>query len=115
MYIGGYAIECSLCALICHSEQVNNLKDTTMYRMGTTGSALHNLQTLLGALPNMQRAISTDRTGQYQNAWNTIGDLWQKDALRYWDKKGTHQDCKRLMDAVELLHDYILNQQGVTS
>jgi len=115
IYLAGYAIECSLCALICLHEGKNNLKDTRFFREGVRGATLHNLIHLLQVLPPIQRAIKYDRTGKYKDAWNTITSLWQKDELRYWDKLGDEHDSERFMGAVKLLHTFILNQQREAS
>jgi len=63
IYLGGYAIECSLKALICFNERKNNLKDTRMFKNVVQASTLHSLTHLLGVLPQVQRAIELDRTG----------------------------------------------------
>jgi hypothetical protein len=115
IYLAGYAIECSLCALVCSHEGKNNFKDTRLFKKGIQGATLHNLTHLLQALPAVQRAITLDRTGIYKDAWNIITSLWQKDELRYWDKLGDEHDSERFMASVKLLHTFILNQQGEAS
>src|SRR5258708_34422684 len=82
IYLAGYAIECSLKALICSNEGKNSLKETRMFKRGAQGDTLHNLIHLLRETPAIQRAITLDRTGVYKNAWNTITSLWQKYKLR---------------------------------
>jgi hypothetical protein len=42
------------------------------------------------------------------------GALWHKDVLRYWDRVGNRQDGKRFMSAMQMLHNFILGQQGET-
>lgn len=115
IYMAGYAIECSLCALICYQMRKNNLKETRQFKEGLQGASLHNLVRLLGALPTVQKAIRLDTTGKLQEAWEIITSQWQKDALRYWDRLGDEQDSKRFMEAVKLLHSFILRQQGEAS
>ena len=115
VYLGGYAIECSLCALICYQVGKNNLKETRLFKDGLQGASLHNLIRLLGALPSVQRKIELDTTGKLREAWTIITSQWQKDALRYWDRIGDEQDSKRFIDAVKLLHSFILRQQGEAS
>lgn len=112
IYLAGYAIECSLKALICTNEGKNSFKETRMFKRGAQGATLHDLRHLLQELPALQRAIALDRTGTYKNAWNTIAHLWQKDELRYWDKRGDEHDSRRFIDAVKVIHAFILSQQG---
>lgn len=95
IYMGGYAIECALKALICFNSGKNNLKETMAFRQGLEASSLHNLVLLLGTLPSVQRAIQNDQTGTCKKAWNTITSLWQQDKLRYWNKTGNQQDSER--------------------
>ncbi len=115
IYLAGYAIECSLKALICSNEGKNSFKDTRMFKRGVQGDTLHNLARLLPEAPAIQRAITLDRTGTYRNAWNTIASLWQKDELRYGDKVGDEHASKSFMAAIKVIHTFILNQQGEAS
>ena len=115
IYLAGYAIECSLKALICSFEGKNNFKETRIFKRGAQGNSLHSLIHLLQETPSLQRAIMLDRTGKYRAAWNIITSLWQKDELRYWDKLGSEDDCRRFIDAVKLIHNFILHQQGESS
>lgn len=115
IYLGGYAIECSMLALICYNNKVNNVKDTHLFKRGVTGAALHNLTTLLNELPTIKRAITLDRTGVYKEAWNTITSLWEKNALRYWDKVGDSHECDQFIQAINVLHAFILGEQREAS
>jgi hypothetical protein len=115
IYLGGYAIECSLKSLICFMERENNFKDTRIFKKGLQGSELHSLTKLLRDLPQIQRAIQLDRTNNYKNAWDTISNLWRNDELRYSEKIGDEKDSKSFIEAVQLLHDFILRQQSETS
>lgn len=115
MYLGGYAIECSLKALICYRERKGSFQDTKMFCRGEQGAILHNLNRLLREISPLERFIATDRSGQYKNAWNTITSLWQHDELRYSDKLGNEEECKRFLDAVKLLYRYILVEQREAS
>jgi len=116
IYLGGYAIECALKALICYNERTNNLKETRLFnRMGGHGNTLHDLAYLLRAAPSVQRAIVLDSTNAYRQAWDTITQLWQKDELRYWDKLGDRQDSERFIAAVQTIHRFLLDQQGEVS
>jgi len=115
VYLAGYAIECSLKALICSNEGKNSFKETRMFKRGVQGDTLHNLIHLLREAPAIQRAIMLDRTGVYKNAWNTITSLWQKDELRYWDKLGDQGTSKHFIDSVKVIHTFVLNQQGEAS
>lgn len=67
VYLGGYAIECGLKSLICHTENTSNFKDTRLFKRGVAGATLHELSRLLAELPALQRAIATDRTGSIRN------------------------------------------------
>jgi len=115
MYLAGYAIECSLKSLICFMEAKSSFRDTRIFRSGSHNATLHNLSHLLEYLPVLQRAISLDRTGVYKNAWNTITSMWQKDELRYWNKLEDESRCKRFIEAVKVMHQFILSHQGETS
>ncbi|MBD2776253.1 hypothetical protein [Iningainema tapete] len=115
IYLGGYAIECSLKSLICHEEEKNNFKDTKIFQQGLQGASLHNLTTLLSSLTVLQRAITLDRTGKYKDAWNLVSSVWQNDALRYSDKVGDEESSKKFIEAVQTLHRFLLDKQGETS
>jgi hypothetical protein len=112
MYLGGYAIECSLKSLICHEDMKSNFKETKPFKDGLQGSSLHNLTQLLGSVESIKKAIDLDRSGVYKNSWNTVCSLWRSDELRYSDKVGNEQECKKFLDAVKELHQFILSQQG---
>lgn len=115
IYLGGYAIECSLKSLICYLEQKNNFKDTQIFKKGLQGSELHSLAKLLSALDKVQRAIALDRTNGYQDAWNTVSSLWRNDELRYSERMGDEEDSRRFIHAVQLLHQFFLAQQNEAS
>lgn len=115
IYLSGYAIECSLKALICYAEHKNNFKDTSLFKRGVQGAALHNLGHLYTATPpNFRKAIELDRTNIYKNAWKTVSMLWKKDELRYGHKLGNEQDCESFLKAVKVLYTLILRLQGET-
>ena len=115
VYLGGYAIECSLKALICYDEgRKNNFKDTATFKKGMQGADLHNLAKLLESLLSLKRSIQLDRTNKYQEAWNTITKLWRNDELRYSDKQGNEEESQRFIEAVKLLHRFLLEKQGET-
>jgi hypothetical protein len=40
IYLGGYAIECSLKALICHENCTNNLKETCLFKGGNVKACI---------------------------------------------------------------------------
>ena len=115
IYLGGYAIECSLKSLICYLERTNNFKDTLTFKRLQGGSELHSLVKLLGDLPTVQRAITLYRTNGYGDAWNTVSFLWRNDELRYSEKTGDEQESKRFIQAVQILHQFLLDQQGEAS
>jgi hypothetical protein len=109
---GGYTLECSLKALICYNEGKHNVKDTRMFRKGVSGVTLHDLTHLLAELPVIQHTITLDRIGRYKEAWNIVTSLWHKDVLCYWDRVRNRQDGERFMSAMQMLHNFILGQQG---
>ena len=115
IYLGGYAIECSLKSLICHLERKDNFKDTRIFKKGLQGSGLHSLVKLLGDLSEVQRAIKLDRTSNYQAAWNTVSSLWRNDELRYSERMGEEEECERFIQAVKLLHQFLLTRQNEAS
>jgi hypothetical protein len=115
VYLAGYAIECSLKALICYNEGKNSFRETRIFQRGSHGNTLHSLTLLLKESSALQRAIKLDRTNKYKDAWITITSLWQKDELRYWDRSGSEDDCQRFIDAVKLIHTFILNLQREAS
>ena len=112
IYLAGYAIECSLKALICYGEHKDNLKDTTLFKRGVQGANLHNLSSLFEATPlDFRKAFKLDQTNKLKNAWTTLLELWQKDELRYGHKLGDEKECKRFFEAVKELHALILRYQ----
>ena len=115
IYLGGYAIECSLKSLICHEERKNNFKDTKIFQQGMQGASLHNLTTLLNGLPVVQRTVQLDRTGTYKQAWRVISSVWRNNELRYSDKTGDEQSSEKFIQAVQTLHRFLLDKQGETS
>lgn len=115
IYLGGYAIECSLKSLICYNERTNNFKETRLWKSGVTGASLHDLTQLINQLPEIQRFIANDRTNTYKPAWKTVSDLWQKDELRYGGEQGQEADSARFIDAIQKLHRLILERQGEAS
>lgn len=119
MYLGGYAIECSLKSLICYEERTNNFKDTQIFKNGLKGAGLHNLARLLECVPSIesaiQRANTTDRTNGYLDAWNMVSSVWRNDELRYSEQCGNEKDSQRFIESVQKLHRFLLDKQGETS
>lgn len=115
VYIGGYVIECSLKSLVCYEENKNNFKETSAFKQGLKGASLHNLAMLFSKIPSLQRTISLDRTGSYQNAWNTIVSVWINDELRYSDKLGDELNSTKFIEAVKTWHQLLLSKQGEAS
>lgn len=111
IYLAGYAIECSLKALICYEGCTSNLKETRIFKQGRRGAALHNLGALREASQVLERAILLDRTGKLKSAWATIISVWQKDELRYGRDVGHKAECERFLEAIEVLHACILRKQ----
>ena len=118
IYLGGYAIECALKALICYLDCKDDFRDTRTFeqrfKQDRHGNSLHNLSRLLGALPGVQRAMRVDRTSTYQQAWNIITNLWEKDQLRYWNQTGNQRDSERFITAIKTIHLFLLAEQGET-
>lgn len=112
IYLGGYAIECSLKSLICYESCIMNLKDTRMFKNGMQGAALHNLGALREESRLLERVIKLDQTGKLKAAWHIIVDRWQKDALRYGRDLGHKTECEQFLQAVERLYFVILQRQG---
>lgn len=112
IYLGGYAIECSLKSLICYESCIMNLKDTRMFKSGMQGTILHNLGRLREESRLLELAIKLDKTGKLSNAWSIIIQLWQKDGLRYGRNLGHKAECDRFLQAVESLYSVILRKQG---
>ncbi len=115
IYLGGYAVECSLKSLICWEQRKDNFKDTRIFKKGLQGSELHSLTKLLDSIPTLQRAIQLDRTNGYREAWNTVSSLWRNDELRYSDKMGDEQESERFIKAVKILHQFLLTKQDEAS
>ncbi|HEY9893729.1 MAG TPA: hypothetical protein V6D37_18420 [Candidatus Sericytochromatia bacterium] len=115
IYLGGYAIECSLKSLICHEEGKTNFKETKIFKKGLQGSSLHSLTKVSENLNVIQRAIELDRTGAYKEAWNLILSVWRNDELRYSDKTGDEESSKKFIQAVKTWHQFLLDKQGEAS
>lgn len=115
MYVGGYAVECALKSLICYRERKDSFKETSCFKSGVKGNSLHNLSLLLNQSPEVKRAISTDRSDTYKSSWKTIQSKWYKDGLRYWDKQGVESESENFIEAVQVLHRFLLNQQREAS
>jgi len=114
VYIGGYAIECSLKSLICYDEHKTNFKETSAFKMGLQSASLHNLARLLSRT-SLQRTIELDRTGKLRDTWKTIVSVWINDELRYSDKLGEELDSTKFIEAVKTWHQLLLSKQGEAS
>lgn len=115
IYLGGYAIECSLKSLICYEEGKTNFKDTSVFKNNRQGASLHNLSMLFSRIPSLQREISLDRTGSYKKAWHTIILVWRNDELRYSEKLGDKSDSAKFIEAIKKWHRLLLEKQGESS
>lgn len=113
IYLGGYAVECSLKSLICYEQGEDNFRKTTPFKEKLRGSELHNLAKLLSFSPLVQRTIKLDITKDYEKAWNTVSSLWRNANLRYSGGLGTEKDSKDFIEAAEKLHKLFLQKQGV--
>ncbi|NES91292.1 MAG: hypothetical protein F6K13_19755, partial [Okeania sp. SIO2B9] len=77
------------------------------------GSDLHSLIKLLDALPNIQRVIESPQINNpYRQAWITVTSLWKNDELRYSNRMGDETEANKFINAVEILHRYLLSKQG---
>ncbi|KAF3888079.1 MULTISPECIES: hypothetical protein [Nostocales] len=76
---------------------------------------LHSFVKLLSALPSLQRAIALDRTNRYKDAWNTVSSVWRNDELRYSDSEGKEEESQRFIQAVKILHQFLLAKQDEAS
>lgn len=104
IYLGGYAIECSLKALICSQEHKYNFKDTDFYK-GNPKTALHELNRLL-THTSLEGIIRLNEP--YKNAWSVITQSWRKDELRYWDKLENNASSERFLASVKKMYELIL-------
>jgi hypothetical protein len=113
MYLGGYAVECAFVALICYYESKTNFKDTRAFKLGVTGGTIHRLSRLLSfAGQGVQNAIQLDITGKLKKAWDIVSQHWQYEKLRYHDKVGNEPEAREFLEAVQILHSFLLRQQG---
>lgn len=113
VYLGGYAVECSLKALICYNERKANFKETKAFKdKGLRGASLHSLSKLLDQCPSLKRAIEIDRTRQYRKAWDLVTETWRNDELRYSRQLGNESNSAEFIESVKLLHRWILAKQG---
>lgn len=93
----------------------NNFKDTGVFKKGLQGSELHSLTKLLGSITSLQRDIELDRTKVYRDAWYTVSSLWRNDELRYSERTGNEEESKRFIQAVQILHRFLLAKQNEAS
>jgi len=90
---------------------IRYFKDTPMYTSGARGASLHNLESLLkNAGLDIDSMLVVNPTGKLNEAWKTVVQQWDKDGLRYGDKVGNEKECKRFIEAMKLLHDFILGR-----
>jgi hypothetical protein len=89
----------------------SNFKDTLIFTGGARGASLHNLENLLkNAHIDTSLMTAADHSGNVYEAWKTVVKLWDKDTLRYGSKVGWESDSKRFIEAVKVLHDFILER-----
>lgn len=113
IYLGGYAIECSLKSLICYIEGKIVVTETKMFNDGVQGANLHNLGQLLAhAGLNPESMRRADRSGKLNEASRTVVNFWEMTELRYEAKVRYRNDCERFMAAVKVLHDFIVERLG---
>jgi len=105
IYLGGYAIECSLKSLICYSTQKKVVTDTGI------NHNTHDLAYLLQCLPPHEvDAMKKNRDDKFNEARRTVLRLWKKDDLRYDAVTSHKHDCERFMDAVTVLYSFFMNR-----
>ncbi len=113
IYLAGYAIECSLKALICIKENQDNFKNTEYFKEeGSHGASLHNLRRLREELARLDRYLQLDSTQTYEKAWAIIVKHWQKDELRYSTKSKQKDESEKFLAAVKKMYELILNMTG---
>ncbi|WP_071992277.1 hypothetical protein [Leptolyngbya sp. PCC 6406] len=115
IYLGGYAIECSLKSLICFDEEKSNFKDTSVFKEGIQGASLHNLAILFGKISSLSRIIEIDRTGKYKDEWKIITSTWVSNEIRYSPYLGDEKASTQFINAVKRWHQIILDKQGEAS
>ena len=111
-YLGGDAVECSLKALLCYNECLDDFQDTSLFKAGFSGASLHNLVGYLDSVPRFKKAIQLDTTNTYRNAWNCITSHWRTNELRYSDRQGDVQVTRIFLEAVHNIYGLIMRQQG---
>jgi hypothetical protein len=108
IYLGGYAIECSLISLICYTEGKTVVTETKMFNDGVQGASLHDLGQLLAyASTEINLMMRTDKSRTFNEARKIVVRLWQMTELRYGAKVTHKNECERFMAAVELLYSSI--------
>ena len=120
MYLGGYAVECALVALICYQESTTDFRETRAFKSGIRGTEIHKLSKLIGAdtLRRVKNAITLDRTDELKTAWDLVAGRWQYNKLRYCDKVGigdqaaAQQLAKDFIAAVGRIQSFLLREQG---
>ena len=121
IYLGGYAIECSLKSLICYTESKIVLTETKLFKPKEGQETdphnrvnLHNLDDLLTyASTEVNLMIRADKSRKFNEARKTVVNLWKMSELRY-EAKVTHKnECERFMADVELLYSFIMRRLDV--
>lgn len=110
IYLGGYAIECALKALICLEAGKSNFLDTKAYQDGSREKKLHSLTWLLKQT-SLENTISLDRTAKYKKDWQIITQRWRNHSqLRYSKYNGNQKDADEFIEAVKNLHLLLLER-----
>jgi len=120
MYLGGYAVECALVALICFMEGKTDFRDTRAFASGIKGATIHNLTKLVGAdsAGKVRGMIETDSSDTLKQSWNLVSGNWQYEKLRYYDKDGigNHTEAQKkaqdFIGAVKQIQGLLLRVQG---
>ena len=101
MYLAGYAVECTLKALILDStsvaDQSNRLKEIS------TGKKMHNLEVLGAILKDLGRPIPLDLVKRFRRSrWTT--------ALRYESGRTDTGETRAFLKTAKLAYDWVEGQ-----
>lgn len=104
-YLGGYAAECAMKALICRSIPANTFppKNTSSTHY------VHKIETLLGTA-GLQKILEFEQSkdGNLKVAFQIIKD-WEPDS-RYETAKKAKKECQDFLDSVEVFIKWLEKQ-----
>lgn len=100
-YIGGYAVECALKALILHRTPTSD--QTKMLARLTKGSAMHRPEVLLGELREFGIALTPELAKRMRRfSWSTD--------LRYEIGRRDTGETKALLRTARMIYDWVEEQ-----